>query len=507
MSRRLSQTFRCLPLAELTRQLRYAPPGKRVEQARRAERLHDQIDPKLNYPVDFIGYRITGYRSERVDATLLVGEAILPDLRLMIDTLSRSAPIPDHEDDPVESVDQLAATLGVSTKTISRWRKIGLRWRWSPQPDGGGKRITFPRSGLRRFLDEHGSRVTRASEFTQVDPATRQRVIDRARRIVSRRSLSLNQVAAHLARKIGRAHETVRLILQQHDRQHPSDKIFVGHSGPLDRRQHRQIVAAARRGVPVSRIALAHGRTPSSIHRVIRRRRAAILKRMRIQYVSSPMFDREDADEVILRRGEPSPPPVQPPAQPPDQSPDQQRDNNADPLSLLAKIYDQPRLIDDQSRSLLVRFNYLKFKSARARDRLDNHHPRAAELDRIEAWIRAAATVRDRLVAAGMSTVMTTVQRHLVSESAHSTARLLELLEIGNDALVETINHFDPSTGRSFDSYLTWRLMQRYGSDPRLLDSPSRARRQSDTDGALARIQRFAARVGVVWESDRPVAG
>ena len=63
MSRRISQPFRCRAIEQLARQLLFAPPDKRIEQVARAEKLHDQIEPGVAYPFEFISYRITGYRS------------------------------------------------------------------------------------------------------------------------------------------------------------------------------------------------------------------------------------------------------------------------------------------------------------------------------------------------------------------------------------------------------------------------------------------------------------
>ena len=82
--------FRCEPLEQLTHQLLFSPPDRRRLQVLRAECLHDEIDPIANYPLDYIAYRLTGYRSESGESVLLVGDAVLPDLRHMIDTLSRS---------------------------------------------------------------------------------------------------------------------------------------------------------------------------------------------------------------------------------------------------------------------------------------------------------------------------------------------------------------------------------------------------------------------------------
>ncbi|MFW6031961.1 MAG: hypothetical protein ACOCTI_01145, partial [Phycisphaeraceae bacterium] len=97
-------SFRSQPLADLARQLQFAPPGTRAEQVRRTERLHDEIEPERSYPLDFLVFRITGYRRDWTDGTLLVGEAARPDLRLMIDRLSRSIELPQGTDEPSETV-------------------------------------------------------------------------------------------------------------------------------------------------------------------------------------------------------------------------------------------------------------------------------------------------------------------------------------------------------------------------------------------------------------------
>ena len=51
----------------------------------------------------------------------------------------------------------------------------------------------------------------------------------------------------------------------------------------------------------------------------------------------------------------------------------------------------------DDMRSLLIRMNYLRYRAARRRDALDRYEPRVADLDQIDADLRQAAQLRDRL--------------------------------------------------------------------------------------------------------------
>ena len=78
MPRRPAQTYLCQLLAELARQLLFAPPARRAVIVRHLEELHDQLEPERAYPLDFLVHRITGYHAEHDVGTLLVGAAVQP---------------------------------------------------------------------------------------------------------------------------------------------------------------------------------------------------------------------------------------------------------------------------------------------------------------------------------------------------------------------------------------------------------------------------------------------
>lgn len=488
LSRRIAQPYRCQALDQLTRQLLFAPPSKRTAQVFHAERLHDEIDPQVNYPFDYIAFRITGFRSEQDPRTVLVGEAVICDLRLMIDALSRSTPIPCNDQDPVETPRQLAQRLNVSTKTLARWRKAGLRWRWVAVPGRGRKQLVFPRSAVDHFLNQNHQRVADAAAFSRIDPHTRQRLIRLARGLARRRGASLNQVAALLAKRLGRAVETIRLILQQHDRNHPQEAIFTSHTGPLTTRQHRLIARAHHWGIPVSKLAERFGRTPSTIYRAVRHSQAAHLRRTTISFVHAPIFDRPDADQVLL--GPPLPRlPDQPPSVPETSSP---QDKSAALQPPLAQLYHQPGFSPEVQKSLLTRYHFLKYRAAQRRDAVDPYEPRAGDLDAIAALLNQAATVRNLLVRANLANVLTVARKHLVTAEDRSPARLAQLLEAGNLVLYQAIENFNIAKDRPFDAYLTWRLMQRFTQIP-----PGRAHRQFDSHATLQRMQHDARPFGI----------
>ncbi len=483
-------------MAKLTRQLLYAPPDKRVEQTRRAERFHDEIDPDREYPFDFVSYKITGYRTEQGDDRMMRGGPLTGDLRQMIDALTRTAPFPVDEDEPVEPVKQLADRLGVSTKTIARWRKAGLRWRWVVRPQEKRRFIAITAEALDRFQAQHREKVERASRFSQMDPSLKRSLADRARAIVAAQNLSMHQVARVLASQVGRSAQAVRVALEQHDRDHPEDRVFPGRTGPLTIKHKRVIARAIRVGVPVDRIAHRFGRSASSIYRAVRQLRAAEQRSIPIRFVYSPLFDRDDADEVLL--GSPREDPAQ---QQPSRDPAALRaptaSSVADLPQALDPIYAQPALTAAAQRHLFARFNYLKFKAARLRDHHHRYEPRVRDLDEFEACLDQASRIKDHLVAGNLRAVLAVVRQHLITQRDRSAAMLVEMLEAGNEVLFEAIETFDSTGNRAFPVYLKWRLMQRYVEQIPPAKDHSRAHRQLEPAQALNRMIQRAARHGV----------
>jgi len=466
----------------------YNKPEQRIEQIRRIEKLHDEIEPSINYPIEFLHYRITRYRLDTQTDLLLVGSAVLPDLRLMIDELSRSVDMP--VDEPVESEEELAKRLNVSTKTIFRWRRQGLRWRWVRPDTSGSRKLVMTRHAIDLFLARNAQRVERASRFSQMTPTARRRILERARHIAESREVTLNQVATHLARRTGRAVETIRLILEHHDEQHPDNRIFEDHTGPLTARQKLLIARAHRMGVRTGTMVRKFRRTRTTIYRVLREQRLENLRRVALNYVHLPIFERPDADAVLLR---PLPEPSGP------------DDSGTRAISRLASLDELPvdlhafftgETIDpDRQLSLFVRFNYLKHKINRLRQTFDAREPRVAELDHVDAWLEELFSIRNRLASANQRHVLDAARRHLTSTADRSLSHLLTLIESAQPLLMDAIEVFDPSRNQTFESFLRWSLMRSYAGGHR--EGQARAHRRIDPPALLKRLE-------AVWETPTP---
>ena len=454
MSRPRKQAYRSIALSDLTRQLLYAPPEKRAEVVRHAEQLHDELDPTKNYPIDFVVYRLTDRRVPPSENVMLVGEAIRPDLRLLIDAISRSTELLCADDDPGMTTAELAQSLGVSAKTVARWRDAGLRWRWGTRD--GKQMVLITRSAVEVFQKTKASRVSSASAFSRLTGSEKSRLIARARRLSAATNTSPQSILAHLAKRSGRSIEALRQLMQHHDEHNAAQPVFAGRTGPLTDHQKRIIDRAYRRGVTVSAMCQRFGKARSTIYRTIHEGRARRAVSLTIDAVYSPVFDREDADEVLMQ-------PVTGQTRP--------RRLGAEVLQAvpetLRPIYDRPIEPDGVVRSLIVRYNFLKHRAVKLQRAIGHAPPRARDLDQFDQLLARIKQARGEVIAAVLPVSLSIVRRQLTGEHRGDLPKLISMLSAAHDVLIEEIDRYDPAVAHTFESVLTNRLL-RVLAHPRL---------------------------------------
>src|SRR5687767_1261309 len=119
--------FRLDSIAQLSRQLDFAPHEVRLAQVDAAESLLHLIDPAKAYPLEFVIYRITDYRPRDVAGDLLTGLALQHDLGLLIERVSASLGLHTAAiAEPVLAIEDVCEKFNVTSKTIQRWRRKGL---------------------------------------------------------------------------------------------------------------------------------------------------------------------------------------------------------------------------------------------------------------------------------------------------------------------------------------------------------------------------------------------
>ena len=190
--------------------------AKKLEQVDRAERLLTELDPARTYSYEYLCFRITDYRPDP-SPQVVSGEEARHDVRLFVEDVSDAANLRVGElPEPVHTVEDLSRMFNVSTKTISRWRELGLVSRRFVFA-GGKKRVGFLQSSVERFVSSHVDRVQRSERFSQLTSQERGQIIQRARRLACA-GAGQAEVARRIAKRLNRSVEAIRYTLKLFDR-------------------------------------------------------------------------------------------------------------------------------------------------------------------------------------------------------------------------------------------------------------------------------------------------
>ncbi len=444
--------YRLPAVANLAGQLQRGPTRLRLKQLAGIEFLLSIVECDKQYPLDFVVHALTGFRprnADGADVPLLSGEALRGDLLALAEELSASAGLCAQSwHEPIYSVSELAERMHVSTKTIFRWHRRGLvGWRFMHADRR--VRLAFPEHCVARFVGENALLVQRGRSFSQLTGQERAAILERAETLATSGVKSIHGVARQIADESGRAVETIRLILKQHDDQHPGTGIFNRSPlAPVDD-QGLAVWEAYQDGASLEVLAERFDRPLPWIYRTITQMRARDVKSRPIEFVHCVEFEQPAADEAILGAAA-LVAPYASDATPPKRVP-------SDLPPYLQQLFRTPLLNAAGEAALFRKLNYLKFKADRARAALDPESATAAELDQIGAWLAEAAQVKNQIVQANLRLVVSIAKRHLPGGSD-----FFELVSDGNVSLMRAVEKFDYSRGFKFSTYASWALMKNY---------------------------------------------
>lgn len=427
-------------------QVRFAPREKKIEQVNRAEKLLDELDPERTYTYEYVCFRITTFRPSAYPDLQLSGREATHDLRLFVEDLSDSANVPaDAAGERVLTVEAMAKKFNVSTKTISRWRQQGLISRRFVMD--GRKRVGFLQSSVDRFVANNSERVRRGAHFSQLTERERSLIIERARRL-ARAGGCPADVTKRLARKTGRSAETIRYTLKQFDVEHPDAAVFPDSHGPLRRETKQRIYQQYRRGESVETLARRFCRTRTSIYRIIGEMRAEQVLELPLDYIPNEEFGRVKSHKrekgivgVPPRAEEPAKKSRLPSGLPP----------------YLASLYEVPLLTRNQEAHLFRKMNYLKYKAARLREKLDPSRPKSKLMDQIERHYDEAVATKNQVIRANLRLVVSIAKRHV-----GPAENFFELVSDGNMSLMRAVDKFDYARGNKFSTYASWAIMKNF---------------------------------------------
>jgi len=408
-----------------------------------AERLISKVDPDQSYRPRQVLDQLSPQDSPASPLRQIPGRDLVHDLSLLVEDLSDAVEL-DAEavGEQVFTVEELARQFNVSTKTISRWRALGLVSR--RLVFDGRKRVGFLRSSVDRFVRSNPERVERGSRFSQLTDMERAELIVAAREL-SDHGTSPPELVRQLADRTGRSVETVRSTLRQHDAEHPQEAVLPLAGGPLTDAQKRSIYHAYRRGATVEKLCRDYQRTKTTIYRVVSEIRAQDILDLPLDFIDNPRFARKGAEAACLGPMPESEAPARKPRRPSGLPP------------YLASLYEMPLLTREQEQHLFRKYNYLKYRAARLRSELEAEHPKSTAMDEIESLYAEAVKTKNQIVRANLRLVVSIAKRHVTPDQ-----NFFELVSDGNVSLLRAVEKFDFARGNKFSTYATWAIMKNF---------------------------------------------
>ncbi len=280
-------------VARLERQLAFASAEAVRRAALQAERMVRQIQPDTLFSESWLVRSLTGIRTRDADdEATMVGQALVWDVAALAHRLSTRAPLsPESLAGGCVWLDQAARRLGVSVRSVQRWRRRGLA---SVQVmDGDRIRTAVSGDTLAWFMRE----VEPPREPVHHDRARQRRRTEVAAE-ESHGGGSLQQLARRVAARTGVSLATARRAVAAAERQ-----------GRVANAARRARVTAAhraaawrawRRGTALKSIASRLSRSAAATLRLVRRERRDRLRALRTGVVPMATFTRVDASETLL---------------------------------------------------------------------------------------------------------------------------------------------------------------------------------------------------------------
>ena len=458
-------------LAQLLLQLRFTPEKKRLKQLDAAEKLFAIIEPDKEYPFEFVCFHITDFHPKGpVAEELIKGDELLDDLRIFISKLSSRLARPAAEQDQkIYTIEELAETLGISIKTIYRWRKRGLIARKFVFGDGR-RRLGFLQSTIDKFLKANPDLAAKAKNFSRLTDEQKQRIIKQAAKLAIETNLSRHQIINRISAEMGKCRETIRYTLLNYEKSNPDKPISAKSTGVIEPAQAAEIYRLFKQGCDVKDLMKRFNRNKSSIYRIMNRRRAKALLVRKIEFISSDEFLEQDAEEKILAEPiDDTEPPTRkdvvlgtpPQGVPAERHPCRDYGTYGEPLKLargslpeyLQTLKNAPVLNREHEVELFRRYNYLKFLACQIRTGIKPAHVSGTRLSKIENYLAKADEIKRRIIEANLRLVVSVARKHTTGG-----ANLLDLVGEGNISLMQAVENFDYTRGFRFATFASWTI-------------------------------------------------
>ena len=180
----------------------------------------------------------------------------------------------------------------------------------------------------------------------------------------------------------------------------------------------------------------------------LRERRAAFFARP-IDYIPCKLFLRADAEALATR----------PPADASEPLEFDVADTEATRglTPYLASLYRTRLLSKDEEQFYFRRMNWLKFRAAAARGRLDTRRATLRQIEQVEGLLTEAETVKSILITANLRLVVSIAKKFVDANYSFE-----ELVSEGNVALIRSVEKFNFALGNRFSTYATYAIQRHF---------------------------------------------
>ena len=123
----------------------------------------------------------------------------------------------------------------------------------------------------------------------------------------------------------------------------------------------------------------------------------------------------------------------------------------------LASLYQTRLLSKAEEQFYFRRMNWLKFRAATTRARLDRRRATRRQLEQIEGWLTEAETVKAILITSNLRLVVSIAKKFIDPSWTFD-----ELVSEGNVALMRAVEKFNFALGNRFSTYATYAVQRHF---------------------------------------------
>ena len=123
----------------------------------------------------------------------------------------------------------------------------------------------------------------------------------------------------------------------------------------------------------------------------------------------------------------------------------------------IASLYQTRLLAKEEEQYYFRRMNWLKFRAATIRGRLDRRRASAKQMDEVEGLLAEAETVKAILITANLRLVVSIAKKFVDASWSFD-----ELVSEGNLALMRAVEKFNFALGNRFSTYATYAIQRHF---------------------------------------------